>query len=248
MKKRGMTLFALFALVAITSYLVSGTYAKYTYNFDTSDSARVAKWGVNKSFTVDLFKDSYIDETNAVTDVDSNDGDKVVAPGTAGLYAFDLDLTDDNTPETNYKIMFTNITDDKTTESGTILKTQDNVGQGKITYYLMSADGLTINANTKFKDVFTDAAIADTNTNSTTNINELVQFIQNKYNNNVYAANTVDEHKWVIGWKWDFEESDAENLTDTTLGDNAVANDIMVALSLNIKIEQSELAPVESRS
>ena len=245
MKKRTMTLFALLALVTITSYAVSGTYAKYTYNFDTSDSARVAKWGVNKSISIDLFNESYIAEDADAnqTDVASENGtDKVVAPGTEGFYAFELDLTNSGVPETNYIIKFTNITADKTVGTDTIKATQDNIkkdGKAKMTYYLKQIT-TTLDADATFADIgFTkaDGNPAD-GVESTDDINELVTFIQNKYNNNVYAANAVDDSKWVIGWKWDFNEGDAEDLTDTELGN---ATDLAtVVLSLNVTIEQTE--------
>ena len=249
MKKRTMTLFALLALVTITSYAVSGTYAKYTYNFDTSDSARVAKWGVNKTISIDLFNDSYIakDATANETDVASKDGENVVAPGTEGIYAFELDLTNTGVPETNYIIKFANITAD----SDTIKATQDNIkvgGKAKMTYYLKQVT-TPLADNATFKDVGFTAADGTTladGVESTDDINELVTFIQNKYNNNVYAANAVDDSKWVIGWKWDFTEGDSEDLTDTQLGN---ATDLAtVVLSLNITIEQTELKAVTNRS
>jgi len=255
MKKRTMTLFVLFALVTITSYAVSGTYAKYTYNFDTSDSARVAKWGVNKSFSIDLFKNSYIasDATATTeTDVASKNGDKVVAPGTEGYYEFTLDL-DDNIPETNYIIKFENITTDKTDEHGavTIEATKDTIkdgaGKAKMKYYLKQVTGdlpkdTKLNVPT-FKSIGfvndVDGTAAD-GVDYTDDINTLVKYIQQKYNNNVYAANAVDDSKWVIGWKWDFNGSnDAESLSDTELGNKTTPD--KVVLSLNVLIEQTEL-------
>ena len=253
MKKRTMTLFALLALVTITSYAVSGTYAKYTYNFDTSDSARVAKWGVNKTISIDLFNDSYIakDADANETDVASKDGENVVAPGTEGFYAFELDLTNTGVPETNYIIKFANITADKTVGSETIKATQDNIkvgGKAKMTYYLKQVT-TPLADNATFKDVgFTEAdgTTLAAGVETTDDINELVTFIQNKYNNNVYAANAVDDSKWVIGWKWDFTEGDSEDLTDTPSGN---ATDLAtVVLSLNITIEQTELKAVTNRS
>lgn len=252
MKKRTMTLFVLLALVTITSYAVSGTYAKYTYNFDTSDSARVAKWGVNKSFSIDLFKTSYVasDATAGETDVASNGTDKVVAPGTEGFYAFELDLTG-NVPETNYIIKFNNITTEKDIDGGKkILPTQDNIkkdGKSKMTYYLKQApNGFDADTATFASIGFTNAdGTAATGVNSTDDIDTLVKYIQQKYNNNVYAANNVDDSKWIIGWKWDFEEgtTDAEknsyDLTDTALGNDADL--AKVVLSLNVTIEQTEL-------
>ena len=66
MKNAKMTIVAvLVALVAVTTYSVSGTYAKYTDTFEGStDTARVAKWAIEleqngtsaeKTFDFDLF-------------------------------------------------------------------------------------------------------------------------------------------------------------------------------------------------
>ena len=82
MKK--MSIFALLlAAVVATSYSVSGTYAKYTTTREYSDNARVAKWNINDISQVDLFNSTY-------TAVTSDNGDKVVAPGTSGTYTFQI--------------------------------------------------------------------------------------------------------------------------------------------------------------
>ena len=54
MKKKMIALFALFAAVAVTASSVSGTYAKYVTEATGSDEARVAKWGIGKTMTVEL--------------------------------------------------------------------------------------------------------------------------------------------------------------------------------------------------
>ena len=117
-----------------------------------------------------------------------------------------------------------------------------------MTYYLKQVT-TPLADNATFKDVgFTEAdgTTLAAGVETTDDINELVTFIQNKYNNNVYAANAVDDSKWVIGWKWDFTEGDSEDLTDTQLGN---ATDLAtVVLSLNITIEQTELKAVTNRS
>ncbi len=95
MKKKFMAVFALVLAVALTSYSVSGTYAKYTSTIESSDSARVAKWGIGKQMTVDLFSDSY--DSDAV-----KSSEKVIAPGTKGVYTFAI--KDAGAPEVAYKL------------------------------------------------------------------------------------------------------------------------------------------------
>ncbi len=97
MKKKVLFLTIIVFVTLISSFFVSGTYAKYISSKEKSDDARVAKWGLNVETTVDLFKDSYFDDK---TIVKSANGDKVVAPGTSGEYTFTIS----GAPETNYKL------------------------------------------------------------------------------------------------------------------------------------------------
>lgn len=97
MKK--MSIFALLlAAVVVTSYSVSGTYAKYTSKFESTDSARVAKWAfqindtdVTNSFTFNLFDTVNDTDGNAETDVkDGGDTETIIAPGTQGSFTIKL--------------------------------------------------------------------------------------------------------------------------------------------------------------
>lgn len=107
MKKKSTILGGLLLAVAVTSYSVAGTYAKYTSSIDLTDEARVAKWdffAVNsndckvveteegtrytcsRAENLDLFASSYTYNNDTKLYVKSLDGDKVVAPGTKGEY------------------------------------------------------------------------------------------------------------------------------------------------------------------
>ena len=98
--KKMSVLTVLVMLVTLTAYSVSGTYAKYTSKIDMTDEARVAKWEllldgekVTTEQTIDIFKDSYSFNGDLyVKSLANEDGtfDKVVAPGTAGEYTFEL--------------------------------------------------------------------------------------------------------------------------------------------------------------
>lgn len=93
--KKGLSILAgLSAAAILTAYSVSGTYAKYTSTYESSDSARVAKWAFNigkdsqgawtaatDDFTFDLFK-----YTDSNVDVDGNGSENVIAPGTTGSF------------------------------------------------------------------------------------------------------------------------------------------------------------------
>lgn len=116
MKNAKMAIVAvLVALVAVTTYSVGGTYAKYTDKFEgTSDSARVAKWAIElsdstdtpiaKTFNFDLFKAlKEADGTTAEADVTSTD--TVIAPGTGGIV--ELKLANKSEVNAQYKVEYT---------------------------------------------------------------------------------------------------------------------------------------------
>ena len=74
---------AMIILCLITTCAVSTTFAKYITEGEASDAARVAKWGVELTMDGDpAFASEYSDATNGLT-VKSDNGDKVVAPGTS---------------------------------------------------------------------------------------------------------------------------------------------------------------------
>lgn len=106
----------LVAVVAVGSYFISGTYAKYTSSASGESTARVAKWDfkvgstnitTTNTFTFNLFdtiKES--DTTTVETDVVAANGkDKLVAPGTGG--SFDIVLTNDSEVSAKYGIDYT---------------------------------------------------------------------------------------------------------------------------------------------
>ncbi len=84
----------LVAVVAVGSYFVAGTYAKYTSRISGSDAAQVAKWAWdyngtaitgNNTVSFDLFN-TILDEAT-----DAAEGDVVankIAPGTYGSFEF----------------------------------------------------------------------------------------------------------------------------------------------------------------
>lgn len=103
MKKKMTVLCGLLMAVVITAYSVSGTYAKYTSSMSTTDTARVARWGINvgEKTKLDLFKASY-GAGNEIASADNGDGthDLVVAPGATGK----VDIAVSGTSEVAYKL------------------------------------------------------------------------------------------------------------------------------------------------
>lgn len=113
--KQKAGIMALAALVAVGSYFIAGTYAKYTSEIAGSSTATVAKWkwtigesvidsaeDATNGYTFNLFntiKDS--DLTSAETDVAAGK----IAPGTSG--SFDIDITNNSEVNATYAIAFT---------------------------------------------------------------------------------------------------------------------------------------------
>lgn len=117
MKKTKLMRAALLLLVLtlITSCFVGGTFAKYVTKGNSTDSARVAKWGVKVEANGTTFAKKYATDTANVTgtiaysvisaDADvSADADKVIAPGTKGDM---VKMTITGTPEVAVKVSYT---------------------------------------------------------------------------------------------------------------------------------------------
>ena len=85
-KKRDkkVLIIALLAVMVVVTGAFIGTLAKYMTATTSNQSAVVAKFGLNVPNSIDLFKDSY---TNVQADTE---GKKIIAPGTAGSYAFSV--------------------------------------------------------------------------------------------------------------------------------------------------------------
>jgi len=97
----------LLIVTLLSTCAISGTFAKYVAKADFEDSARVAKWGIKIETSGDLFSDKYVAEdedyvaaggeysVKAFNSTDTQEGDKLVAPGTTSYtYNGDGEVTD----------------------------------------------------------------------------------------------------------------------------------------------------------
>jgi len=103
MKKNKMMRLAsvLMVLTLLTTSVIGGTFAKYVTTAESSDTARVAKWGIKMDENgADMFSYSY-DTTDGSVENEAADKD-LVAPGTAGSVVYSVT----GTPETDYVISF----------------------------------------------------------------------------------------------------------------------------------------------
>lgn len=106
MKKNKMMRLASFLLVAtlLTTSMISGTFAKYVTEGSASDSARVAKWGVEVEATDDTgFKKVYTSDTTDYAESTVISEEYVVAPGTEGDLA---DVVVKGTPEVAVEVSY----------------------------------------------------------------------------------------------------------------------------------------------
>lgn len=107
MKKTKLMRAALLLLVLtlITSCFVGGTFAKYVTDGKSTDSARVAKWGVGITAEGTTFANTYTTDDGRVTGIAKSviSTENVVAPGTEGKMAA-VKLS--GTPEVAVKVSY----------------------------------------------------------------------------------------------------------------------------------------------
>lgn len=132
MKKNIMmrTASGLLIAVLLTTSIISGTLAKYTTSGSSTDTARVAKFGVTVTGTGDAFKTSYATHDTTYTgDVTVSSTDRVVAPGTSGsLGGFTISGTPEVAVRVTYALNTTNTSfNNWTVTTGTDAETGDAI-------------------------------------------------------------------------------------------------------------------------
>lgn len=208
---------ALLVAVLLTTCAISGTFAKYTTSVSSQDAARVAKWGFEPS-TMDLsnlFLGSY-------TNVISNNGDDVIAPGTEGstTFAFAFDETNGaNGPEVAYTFSIKV----EATCHAAILANPNVVWQldanGWGTWDEMIADITALSGDASGSKQYAP--------------------------NTLPAGFTASDDVHTISWKWIFDENAANNDIGAVNGDaldTAMGNDDVLAdCSIKITITATQV-------
>ena len=223
---------ALLVAVLLTTCAISGTFAKYTTSDSSTDSARVAKWGVSiVASGDDLFNNQYTDTTNGIT-VKSVDDEKVVAPGTSNseFGATGMKFTIAGTPEVAVKFTY-NFVATEDIFLGTGDYADDTTGD--------NTDDYTVDA-IYYPVVYTltkdGAQVAQGNLNAIKNY-----FVG--LSTDIIAANTPLDTVYVLTWAWAFGD-DANNQKDTTLG-NLAAGTTSTTNDYNLNLEYSLTITVE---
>lgn len=207
----------LLALVLVTSCFVGGTFAKYVTSGNSTDSARVAKFGVTVNANGTVFAKQYEDPAgNTVTvksvgamTVGGKEYENLVAPGTKGELA---KAVLSGTPEVSVRVDYT--AEVSLGDNWVYKSAPDAAGQ----FYCP----LTIKIN--------NTAIDGVTYTSKQALENAIAGAINSYSK-TYAPNTnlgeqgADALK--ISWTWAFEtggtpeEKAANNVRDTYLGDQA---------------------------
>ena len=220
---------ALLVAVLLSTCAISGTFAKYVTKETSTDSARVAKWGVTITAANKMFSDAYKDTEATWTadeDVDTitvqakTQGVKVVAPGTNGEF---VDFTIAGTPEVDVEVTYTadlsltNWTDGYCPIVFTVNST---------TYSLTGMGGTSESADIAALETAVEAAIVAST---------------KKYHTNDDLSAVMGDLN--VSWAWAFETGvnddakAANNIKDTALGNANPAPEI----SLNVSVTISQL-------
>ncbi len=213
--KRMSVLAILVLAISITAFSVAGTYAKYTSTETISDSARVAKWNIGSTQSVDLFKDSYVG-------VDSDDDSKVIAPGTSGSYDFKLT----GAVETNYTIKASVTAEETNGLQGRVLYSLKNKTTGE---YLENAKDTTLaGLKTAIETLYNGNTIY-----SAGNLNEDEYTIEWEW---VFEKTTTVNEETVV--------DSTNDTTDTGLGNKAASGTDVptVSITVDLTVTQSNQA------
>ena len=235
MKKNRMMRLASGLLVAVllSTWAISGTFAKYVTTESGSDFARVAKWGVEIEaesfalFTTDYeTKDSSFTGKYSVSSADATERDDVLAPGTSGTFA-NIAIT--GTPEVAVNVAVV-----------PTVAISDNWYIGTEFYCpIVITIGDTAFCGLKYAD---ETAFANA-------IAGAIAGYSNKYGPNKDLS-TIDAN-FDISWAWAFEDADHQALAcdcvagaqtdvkDTALGDLAAdGNELKIEIGVAITVTQ----------
>ena len=225
MKKNKMMRIASVLLVAVllSTCAISGTFAKYITSKESTDTARVAKFGVDLAVTVDgAFATEYDADTTATDKLgvaiaktvvaSSTDSDNLVAPGTKGDLMASATIA--GTPEVAVNVK----------QEATLVLTGWEVNG---TYYcplVITVDG------TKFYGMdYTSAA-------------EFIAAVEAALDSDVnYAPNTDLTESHSVTWAWAFEGTDGKQTDelDTALGNYAAkTGDIKISFTYKVIVTQ----------
>lgn len=239
MRKNKMMRTASGLLVAtlLTTSVISGTFAKYTTKATGSDSARVAKFGVEIDAKGGMFAEEYdtddadvaragVITKSVITSGESGGVKDVVAPGTKGVLA---NATISGTPEVAVHVGY----------EPTLTLDGWKLADGSEYCPIVFTVGNETYGLTGMKDA--DGYEVTNKSNTITDLKAAVETAIKEYSAN-YAPktdlNTIGTNGYVhVSWNWAFDNSADEN--DTYLGNQAAKNNAStVELSVKTTVTQ----------
>ena len=203
------------SMVMITSVFVGNTLSRYVTSVSSTDSARVAVWGINGgTSTMNLFDVEYIKDGKIVaasSNKDTNPDDKIIAPGTAGEAEFNIINFEQNVaPEVMYEVAIelddSQIADEIRNNTSIQWKLDDGAWG---TLDALKTSILSLSGDTSGVKVFEPGQFAD-------------------------AFEGTQSHK--IAWQWVMDNSN--NTTDTDMGNLAVNGPISAVIKVGITATQ----------
>ena len=233
MKKNKMMRLASGLLVAVllTTCAISGTFAKYVTSADSTDTARVAKFGVAIRTNGTAFSDVYETNGGAGYSVDSDNGDLVVAPGTTYENSALFSIT--GTPEVSVDIdaVLDGSFKDVFLKAGTYTDFTEVTGYDASNNPIYSTFTL---ANDYYPVVYTlkqvSAGVAPI-APVTGNLNTIKTALETYSSNASYGPNTNLNTVFSLTWEWAFDgaqelnghnfDKDTVDAADTWLGNAA---------------------------
>lgn len=224
MKNKMMRIASVLLLaVLLTTCAISGTFAKYITSKESTDTARVAKFGVDLAVTVDgAFATEYDADTTATDKLgaaiaktvvaSSTDQDNLVAPGTKGDLMASATIA--GTPEVAVNVK----------QEATLVLTGWEVNG---TYYCPLV--ITVDGDKFYGMDYASAA-------------EFIAAVEAALDSDVnYAPNTDLTESHSVTWAWAFEGTDGKQTDelDTALGNYAAkTGDIEISFTYKVTVTQ----------
>ena len=214
MKKNRMMRLASILLVCVllTTSIIGGTFAKYVTTVNSSDSARVAKWGFNTASInfENLFDTDY---TNVAVGTDEM---AIIAPGTEGEVNFKFENALEGGPEVAYTFVV------DTTGSDCAEAIQNNKN---ITWALAKTSDKTSASYGTWETLLSNIQALDGDKQYAAG--EIPAMVDTEY---------------TILWKWTYTNTDDGNdndqHNDSDLGNLAVTSDLVATLKITITATQ----------
>lgn len=231
----------LLVAVLLTTCIISGTFAKYVTSGTSSDSARVAKFGVTvQATTSSMFKQTYertgalVTTAEITNSVSSSNTDNVIAPGTSGSLT---KVTLSGTPEVAVRVSYNadlSLGESESAANGNWVDKDGNYYCPlEFTINGTTYKGLDYTSVATFETAVENAINGDSNgTTDAAKAGATAEFAPNTNLANITTGG-LD-----ISWNWAFSQN--TDAKDTYLG-NQAANSNAATVTLNLESSVTQI-------